>query len=337
MGCLSLVNASEISDNTTNVVDDDIQSIDTQEQHTLENIKTDDVTEKQVSKKESTTENVKTEKQVTVNNYQQILEEVENAKKSTEKTYTINLNKGKYDVTNNIILYNMANAKKIIINGNNNIISGNGHSFIELGSKNTLELNNITLTNFKTAIDSYGGTIFLSNCNFTKNNGHAGFESPSDGGAMHLIYGNVTLSNCIFDSNHADYGGAIYSSSANISISNCAFTNNSAGEAGGAIFLYSNQGNVILSNCAFTNNSAWGAGGAIYSFTNVILSDCNLNSNYADYGGAISSSYRGNVSIYNCNLSNNKAHITGGALYSPGGAMLSGCNLNSNYAGYGGQ
>ena len=309
MGCLSLVNASEISDNTTNVVDDDIQSIDTQEQHTLENIKTDDVTEKQVSKKESTTENVKTEKQVTVNNYQQILEEVENAKKSTEKTYTINLNKGKYDVTNNIILYNMANAKKIIINGNNNIISGNGHSFIELGSKNTLELNNITLTNFKTAIDSYGGTIFLSNCNFTKNNGHAGFESPSDGGAMHLIYGNVTLSNCIFDSNHADYGGAIYSSSANISIS----------------------------NCAFTNNSAWGAGGAIYSFTNVILSDCNLNSNYADYGGAISSSYRGNVSIYNCNLSNNKAHITGGALYSPGGAMLSGCNLNSNYAGYGGQ
>ena len=363
MGCLTVVNASEISDNTTNVVYDDIQSIDTQEQYTQEIIKTEDVMEKKVSKKESSTENVKMANQVTVNSYQQLLEEVENAKKSTQKTYTINLNPGNYDVTNQIRWDNSTGtSKKLIINGNNNVISGkNSYTFINVTSDNTLELNNITLKNFKTAIYSNKGKISLTNCTLTNNtvsltnntvsNGGSAIYSSycnvslynstltnntgkTYGGAIYSDHGNVLLYNSSLSGNTAKYdGGAIHSRVGNVSLYNSTLTGNTANGGGGGA-IYSSDGNVLLYNSTLMGNS----GAAIYSFSgNVLLYNSTLSGNTAKNGGAIYS-FSGNVLLYNSTLSGNTANGGGGGAIDSyrGNVSLYNSTLSGNTANYGG-
>ena len=329
MFCLSVVHASEINDNTTNIIDDNIQSTDNQEQYTKELINTEDITEKDVSKKEST-ENVKTAKQVTVNSYQQLLEEVENAKKGTEKTYTINLKPGNYDV-NNIILWdnNTGTAKKLIINGNNNIISGkNNYAFINVTSGNKLELNNITLKNFKTAIHSWtGGSVTLYNTIITNNTGE-------DGGAIFLSNAKVTLYNTTLTNNTANKSsGAIYSyNRSTVTVYNSTLSNNKANNNAGAIYSYDSS-TLTLYNATLTNNTAIWEGGAIYSNGNATLYNTTLSNNIGEAGGAIYLEFC-NVTIYNTIINNNTANEYGfgGAIYSSGNVTLYNSTINNNKA-----
>lgn len=56
-------------------------------------------------------------------------------------------------------------------------------------------------------------------------------------------------------------GGAIYQLSGQLFLKNCTFANNSAGEEGGALYLDSTTGTIT--NCTFTGNEA-PIGSAIY-------------------------------------------------------------------------
>jgi len=200
-------------------------------------------------------------------------------------------------VTNTILWDNTGTSKKLIINGNNNVISGkNKYSFINVTSKNILELNNIILKNFKTAINSYSGKISLSNCTLTDNTGSVlWYEGGRDliGAAIYSRVSNITATNCNFVNSNKDEGGWIDSAGAissdyncNVTLVNCTLANNSATN-GGAIYADA-YNNVTLVNCSLANNSATN-GGAIYSnnaaliCTNTVMMD-----NHANYrGGAI--------------------------------------------------
>ncbi|MBE6485879.1 MAG: hypothetical protein E7Z85_03445 [Methanosphaera stadtmanae] len=114
-------------------------------------------------------------------------------------------------MTNTILWDNTGTSKKLIINGNNNVISGkNKYSFINVTSKNILELNNIILKNFKTAINSYSGKISLSNCTLTDNTGSVlWYEGGRDliGAAIYSRVSNITATNCNFVNSNKDEGG----------------------------------------------------------------------------------------------------------------------------------
>jgi len=101
-----------------------------------------------------------------------------------------------------------------------------------------------------------GPTITLEN--LTIINGY-----NSEGGAIELIAGTLTLTNCNFTNNHADYGGAICVGSteadqdATLIAVNCTFTDNFATEEGGAFYFMSNleqTSTAAFGFCTFLDN-----------------------------------------------------------------------------------
>ncbi len=129
----------------------------------------------------------------------------------------------------------------------------------------------------------------------------------------------VTVRNCQFVDNHADFGGAIYEFRSNAHIQNCDFYGNQ-GRYGGAIRQL--QTSTIIENCIFGNNIATNttdySGGAIIaetckgSVTNCLFYD-NMT---AGSGGAIGYSNSSAPIITNCTFADNTAAGNGGAIYS---------------------
>jgi uncharacterized repeat protein (TIGR01451 family) len=182
--------------------------------------------------------------------------------------------------------------------------------------------------------------------------------------------GNLTVSNCTFINNLAEYGGAIANyfgttdgaiGSANCTVTGCNFTNNQAYYDGGAInnyciILFSGSGsgtvNCTVTGCNFTNNQAGRDGGAIINYGNVFaggsgsvnctVTGCNFTNNQADNdGGAISNycylvwdSCSVDCTVTGCNFSNNHADSDGGAIFNYceilAGTGLSTCTANFN-------
>jgi len=190
---IGTVNASELSNDTfdnSKIVNDVDMSVDfdksivNEDNYQKSNIKT----EKTVNNETIQTKNyIKTSKltsnNVYVSNYDELLEQMEIIRKGSEKIYTINLRPGNYNVTRSIRLYD-SSYKKIIINGNNNILDGKidqdrHEGFIILGSNGIgfnqltdtiidIELNNVTLKNFNSTsesiIDSKGNLTIKNWC-----------------------------------------------------------------------------------------------------------------------------------------------------------------------------
>jgi len=201
----------------------------------------------------------------------------------------------------------------------------------------------------------------LENCVF-RANVVTGFDSEYYGGAMANYNSNPTLRDCSFIGNRADYscGGAIYNDGGSPVLTNCAFTENLAVD-GGAIFIGGDSSGT-LTDCVFENNTADVHGGAIshtgfgelniihcefrdgsaecgaaiYNiYASLVLSECILVSNQAEYSGAIYSD--GDITLTNCLLANNHAQVWGGALANMENTSRSvNCTFVGNSANYGG-
>jgi hypothetical protein len=110
-----------------------------------------------------------------------------------------------------------------------------------------------------------------------------------DGGAIRIVHGQVTMTDCIFDNNKArknklggyGLGGAIYldESDASLNAYNCSFTNNNADNGGGAVFV-EDGATASFENCYFEGNKADGSinhvqtdegDGSSYSFTDCLF------------------------------------------------------------------
>ena len=378
---IGTVNASELSNDTfdnSKIVNDVDMSVDfdksivNEDNYQKSNIKT----EKTVNNETIQTKNyIKTSKltsnNVYVSNYDELLEQMEIIRKGSEKIYTINLQPGNYNVTRSIRLYD-SSYKKIIINGNNNILDGKigqdrHEGFIILGSNGIgfnqltdtiidIELNNVTLKNFNSTgesiIDSKGN-LTIKNCIFQNNKAHYGIIDHA-----HYLNLNVYVDiiNCTFEMNYNNVinnyknkplnivnsrfinnlGGAIYG---DCNLTNCTLNNN--GKISYGYYNVNRRGGAIYGDCNLTNctlnNNQGSYGGAIYSNISSKLVNCTLNNNSAGYGGAIY--VNGSINLINCTLNNNQGDGgRGGAIYinkNTNNSLIN-CTLNNNYASIGG-
>jgi predicted outer membrane repeat protein len=178
--------------------------------------------------------------------------------------------------------------------------------------------------------------------------------SPFDygGGALFTRYGIVTVTNCTFSNNTANNtsGGALHVRSSTVNITGSVFDANAStgGGFGGAIHVdglspgfTATGGTLQIATTSFTNNTSFNQGGAIFFYLypergesagfNAINVTGNqvLDSSGTTYlanrafGGGIAGD-RGNVTIQNSTIANNRVHS------SADGGSGGGLSLTSN-------
>ena len=135
-------------------------------------------------------------------------------------------------------------------------------------------------------------------------------------------------------------GGAVISIHSNIRISQCKFENNTA-EIGGDIFT-EEFSKITIFNSTFTGDASGAGkrssfGGSIFSDeSDILISECQLNDNYATVGGAIASSLS-NFTIDRSTFFLNSAYDHGGVLFAYNSSIaVNDSNFEHNIAGGGG-
>jgi len=116
-------------------------------------------------------------------------------------------------------------------------------------------------------VTSSGATATLDG--FTITGGYANGTGNTNGGAVYLGSGTLTIKNCTINSNYAGFsGGAIFvsSSSTGLSLTNCLFTTNTSNQYAGAIGI---NAATTITNCTFSANSAY-YGGAIGAYDGIV-------------------------------------------------------------------
>jgi hypothetical protein len=139
---------------------------------------------------------------------------------------------------------------------------------------------------------SGGPAVSISGLTFA--NGRA----STNGGAIYLDTGSLTVSNSVFSGNSsAGYGGAIANVAGTLTVTGSTFTQNSATSGGAAIYSANalDATTLILTNDTFYGNTTTGNGGAIYSISiaNVTNNTFVGNSASGAGGGAIYASGSG--------------------------------------------
>jgi CSLREA domain-containing protein len=162
------------------------------------------------------------------------------------------------------------------------------------------------------------GNVSISGLALT--NGFAGGGLfNSDGGAIILFGGNLTISNCLISGNTAQFqGGAIAVINGNLTVSNCTFSGNATSDivgSGGAIF-YESSGALTITNSTFSGNTSTNEGGAIDNSGTLTVSDSSFTSNFA--GSQIFSTDPDRTPAY------------GGAIYNENVATVTGCTFSNN-------
>lgn len=116
-------------------------------------------------------------------------------------------------------------------------------------------------------------------------------DSNSWGAGLFTDKGSPSLTNCLFESNRADFGGAVFASDSLATFINCRFSGNVA-TFGGAMNIQPLSGGLdtpTMVNCVFCGNSA-NLGGAIINWNGAStnLHNCTFSENTAvGIGGAI--------------------------------------------------
>lgn len=135
---------------------------------------------------------------------------------------------------------------------------------------------------------------------------------------------SVTIENCTFKDNYAQYGGAIYMREGVLNVSDSIFLNNSAYNYGGAIAC-DYIGNIFISKSKFYNSkSVDDAGGCIYvkSSGRLSVNEVDIVNSSSTFGSAITS-LNTDVSLSQVNMANNNAKYCGGAVYHMYGSFSS--------------
>ena len=126
-----------------------------------------------------------------------------------------------------------------------------------------------------------------------KTSGSGGVINSGDGTETNVV---VTIKNCLFEHNVAQYGGAINNVGSKITARNCHFTDNhslatdrvNTGKGGGAVNIVANSDATFDGIGTFTSNSANAWGGAIYMTDSKLeIKGYTFDQNEANYAGAI--------------------------------------------------
>ena len=234
----------------------------------------------------------------------------------------------------------------MVIDGNDFVIDACTRAQIFRVSAKDVTIKNLC---FKNGHSGYHGgaidvdsdaSLTLKDCHFEGNNAEYG------GGAIYNV-SPLNIVDCKFKGNSSQkQGGAIYNQgSSNISFSNCTFFENFSeggnyGHGGGAVYSEHRSfaetfSTLTFENCRFIQNSADGDGGAICLWeANINLTDCIFNNNFSYSGGAIYCR-KGSFNLVNCNFNENSCrHINGGAIYNLSKLLCSAddCTFAGNYS-----
>lgn len=169
-----------------------------------------------------------------------------------------------------------------------------------------------------------GGAIFadravltLLNCRFEDN-------LAEYGGGVYGRESTLLIQNSVFENNTAGYGGAMYVQSSTITLENSHFTSNTVDLGGGALRFYAVDGQI--SHNSFLTNTAETHGGAIYAsygtlhFTGNELAYNTLTTTQQSWGGAVHLHEAQNSVFENGRVAYNTAD-TGGGLRIDGGQV----------------
>ncbi len=205
---------------------------------------------------------------------------------------------------------------------------------------NYLNVKNVTfigssITNYNqfTAVN----TVFIDGFgskadSYTNNYGGAIYTAPDNDNAL------VSVDNCTFKNNYAQYGGAIYMGSGVLQVTDSLFYDNYAYNYGGSIAC-DYISNVTVKKSKFYNSvSQNDAGGSIYIRQSSKFSgeDITIVNSTSTFGGAITA-LNTDVYLIRVSMSNNTAKYDGGAIYQMyGNFSLFNSNFNNNSAANGG-
>ena len=247
----------------------------------------------------------------------------------------------------------------IVIRNDNFVLDGEGHTidannqaraFVILGTNVTV--NNLTIIN----ANSQAGSAFIipsgslttnyvniDNCTAVRGVVFTEFMSSSKELVWGFVYGRlgatITVLNSVFANTRSQYSTAIMSDKSTI-IKNSKFINLYANFTAGAVAVKGIKEDAVIENCTFVNVSSSKNGGALFidtydtvfkpvSITNSTFTDCN-----SGFGGAIMA-LGGNITIKDCNFTNNVVLFDGGAIYTSHSIMtISNSIFNAN-GGYG--
>ncbi len=190
----------------------------------------------------------------------------------------------------------------------------------------------------------------LAYCDFSYGYAVGTNDEDKFGGAVHCMNtSNLSIANCTFSFNYADYDGGAVSLEAgsDVPISGCTFLQNNCGFYGASIVSYGSA--PVISNCLFQGNdttffgagiSAWeessieiyncsfidntgGACTAIYTVSsNVIMADLLFYNNTTLYGsGAAVGLTSSTTEASNITAVNNVSPMNGGAFWLNGGTL----------------
>ena len=161
--------------------------------------------------------------------YQELVEAVMYSLEIQQEEYSIYLYPGDYNATFSMLFAGY--SRKLFINGNGLTLDGkNTYHFMDVGTGSTLELYNITITNYTRgiigAINNYG-TLTITQSNITQNN--------VDKGTIYNYGGTVNITGSNINYNNAFRGSAIFNNGGNVNIMDSTLAYNTAYE-GGAIY-----------------------------------------------------------------------------------------------------
>jgi predicted outer membrane repeat protein len=194
---------------------------------------------------------------------------------------------------------------------------------------------NISL-DFTGAIEQFGGDLAVSACLFQNNHARTYGGAVTVGGA-----GTATLSDCRLTGNDADsWGGAVaVFGAATLQADGCTFDLNvSAGQGGAAVVA---GAAAEFRDCVFDNNSAAASGGAISDYDSAsVLVDHSLfiANDAAGNGAAIDVSFSATLRANRCRFLGNTALLDGGAIFANQAAPITVANsaFSGNHATNGG-
>uniref|UniRef100_UPI0038638159 C1 family peptidase n=1 Tax=Methanobrevibacter sp. TaxID=66852 RepID=UPI0038638159 len=214
--------------------------------------------------------------------------------------------------------YNYGQVNIIGSDANNTIIKYKSGEFI-FQNRNSITLTNLTISEspiLNYAILNATNSVFCYGYGNSYDNGYGN----NFGGSIYSPYSSsytsvVTIKNCTFLDNYAEYGGAIYMYGGSLDIIDSMFIDNFAYNYGGAIACeYGTQ--ITISRSKFLNSySMADAGGAIYTREATLkMSYVDIVNSSATFGGAIAT-LKTDVSLDHLNVYNSTAKWDGGAVY----------------------
>jgi hypothetical protein len=215
----------------------------------------------------------------------------------------------------------------IIINGGSGVtVSGDATNFtfraFTVTNTGSLSLDNLTVTNAKDTLgggllNQTGGTVSLTNCNFSGN------STTLTGGGGIFNAGMMTMSNTVVIVNSAaNQGGGIFNSGTGVlTLTDCTVSfNDDSGIGGGGI---GNAGLLTINRSTIRGNLTNGNGGGIFTLAgtvNLTNSTVSFNSAFANNGGGIFNGNGGTVTITNGTITDVNQAVVGGGIYNDFGA-----------------